>query len=174
MANPGHNEGFHVLDEFVCEAIHAPSIPLANPAKQGQNEGMSVIEEVVFDASKESQPGDRESNRPRRAIAINDMAKPIGNGWSRLFSGTAAGAAFSGLVGGVLRVVGAIAGLKEAPEPDKPCKLCGRLDATYLLRCCQSTVCENCLSKMFSPQSEDGVAFRCTVCGHVHSEVGPA
>jgi hypothetical protein len=41
------NQGFHVLDEFVCEAIHAPSVPLANPANQGRNEGMSVVQELV-------------------------------------------------------------------------------------------------------------------------------
>src|SRR6266566_6402633 len=63
MANPGHNEGFHVLDDFVCEAIHAPSVPLANPANQGRNEGMSVIEEVVFEASSENKPGKKESGR---------------------------------------------------------------------------------------------------------------
>ena len=52
MANPGRNEGFHVLEDFVCEAIHEPSVPLANPASQGRNEGMTVVEELVFDASR--------------------------------------------------------------------------------------------------------------------------
>src|ERR1700722_16680941 len=60
MAKPGHNEGFHVLDDFVCEAIHDPSVPLANPAHQGRNEGMSVLEEVVFDTARESKPSDKE------------------------------------------------------------------------------------------------------------------
>jgi hypothetical protein len=52
MANPGYNEGFHALDDFICEAIHAPSVPLANPARQGQAEEMVVLEEAVFDASQ--------------------------------------------------------------------------------------------------------------------------
>ena len=77
MANPGHNEGFHVLDDFVCEAIHDPAVPLANPANQGQNEGMSVIEEVVFDTPRESKPGNHESDRQRRASALSDVARPI-------------------------------------------------------------------------------------------------
>lgn len=54
MAAQGRNKGFHVLDEFVGEAIHAPSVPLANPASQGKNEGMSVVEELVFEADLEA------------------------------------------------------------------------------------------------------------------------
>ena len=53
MANPSQNMGFHVLDDFVCEAIHDPSITLAHPSKQGRNEGMSAIEEVVLNVGKE-------------------------------------------------------------------------------------------------------------------------
>lgn len=173
MANPGNNEGFHVLDDFVCKAVHDPSAPLANPANQGRNEGMSVIEEVVFEASNESKPGDMESDRQRRAIAIGDVARPIRSGWSELFSGAAA-FAFSGLVGGVLRVVGAMAALKDSGDPEKTCQLCGRLDATYSLQCCHSSTCERCLSKMFTPQQEDTVGFRCVVCGHVHTDTGSA
>jgi hypothetical protein len=52
MTNPGYNEGFHVLDDFVCEAIHAPAVTLANPAHQGRAEEMVVLDEVVFDASQ--------------------------------------------------------------------------------------------------------------------------
>ena len=55
MANPSQNMGFLVLDDFVCEAIHAPSVLLANPANQGRNEEMVVLEEVVFDASPPKQ-----------------------------------------------------------------------------------------------------------------------
>jgi hypothetical protein len=50
MARPGQNEGFHVSDDFVCEAVHDPTIPLANPANQGRSEGMSVVEELLFHA----------------------------------------------------------------------------------------------------------------------------
>lgn len=70
MATQGRNEGFHVLDGFVCEAIHAPSVPLASPTNQGQNEGMSVVEELVFDAGREAtsdktvQPNSRRPSLP--------------------------------------------------------------------------------------------------------------
>ena len=48
MAERAENEGFRVLDDFVCDAIHAPGIPQADPRKQGRNEGIRVIEELVF------------------------------------------------------------------------------------------------------------------------------
>ena len=53
MAAQGRNEGFHVLDEFVCEAIHSPAFPLANPANQGRNEGMCVVEELLLQLDQE-------------------------------------------------------------------------------------------------------------------------
>ena len=53
MAAQGRNHGFQVLDEFICEAIRAPSVPLADPPTQGLNGGMSVIEELVFEAAGE-------------------------------------------------------------------------------------------------------------------------
>src|SRR5438067_12683960 len=76
MANPGHNEGFHVLDDFVCEAIHAPSVPRANPANQGRNEGMSVIEELLFEAGKAPTSEDMEdpNGRPTPGSAALDDA----------------------------------------------------------------------------------------------------
>ncbi len=66
MADPSQNRGFHVLDDFVCEAIHAPSIPLANPANQGRTEEMVVLEEVVFDASMNGKPGDETNGTSQR------------------------------------------------------------------------------------------------------------
>ena len=78
MANPGRNEGFHVLDDFVCEAIHAPSVPLANPANQGRNEGMSVVDEVAFDGPGENKPGGREKERlPRFLICAIFYARAL-------------------------------------------------------------------------------------------------
>src|SRR4051794_15220120 len=53
MAAQGRNQGFHVLDEFICEALPVPSVPLADPATQGMNGGMSAIEELVFEAGGE-------------------------------------------------------------------------------------------------------------------------
>lgn len=66
MAATGQNKGFHVLDEFVCEAVHAPSVPQANPAHQGRNQGMSIVEELVFEAGKAPASEDREDSDKRR------------------------------------------------------------------------------------------------------------
>lgn len=41
----GCNEGFHVLDDFGCEAFLAPGVPRADPCKQGRNEGMALVRE---------------------------------------------------------------------------------------------------------------------------------
>lgn len=65
MAAQGRNEGFHVLDEFVCEAIHAPSVPLANPANQGRNGGMSVVEELVVSLGTQAEVSEEEDDRQR-------------------------------------------------------------------------------------------------------------
>ena len=83
MPAPGFNPGFHVLDDFVCEAIHAPSVPLADPANQGRNEGMSVVEELVVAAGKEpKRPAALkealESEVERLARLISTSADPIG------------------------------------------------------------------------------------------------
>jgi len=96
MAAQGHNEGFHVLDDFVCDAIHAPSFPLANPANQGRNDGMSVNEGLLFEMGRlssseaaEEQGRDKpqcsatpeniiKSEAERLAALISTMADPIG------------------------------------------------------------------------------------------------
>src|ERR1044071_695941 len=80
MAAQGRNQGFHVLDEFVCEAVHAPSIPLANPANQGQNEGMSVVEESVFEADSvqpEAPDSLQASTRPGQDDALKSAIEPL-------------------------------------------------------------------------------------------------
>jgi len=43
MNKPGQNEGLHVLDDFVCEAINNPAFPQAAANKRGQNEGVRVM-----------------------------------------------------------------------------------------------------------------------------------
>ncbi len=68
MAAQGRNEGFHVLDEFVCEAIHAPSVPLANPAKQGRNEGMCVVEKLLLQVDREA---------TSQSEPLNSAIKPV-------------------------------------------------------------------------------------------------
>jgi hypothetical protein len=78
MAAQGQNKGFHVLDEFVCEAIHDLSVPLANPAHQGRNEGLSVIEELLFEAGKGPTSEDGENPEHRQTPspnALNDVIK---------------------------------------------------------------------------------------------------
>jgi hypothetical protein len=166
MTGRGQNRGFQVLDEFVCDAIPSPSITPADPTSQGRNEGLAVVAEVVFDAAPEANPTDK----AKRVVGIGEVAKPLRTGWADLFSGAAAAAVFSGLVGGVLRAVGAVAVIQQTRSTEKACRVCGRPDPAYSLRCCQSPACENCLSGMLRPDREDGVGFRCTICGHIHSE----
>jgi hypothetical protein len=76
----GVNSGFHLLDECVCEAIHALSIPLADRMNRGRNPGMSVIEELVFDAGKQSAGLNDtiKSEAERLAVFISATADPIG------------------------------------------------------------------------------------------------
>lgn len=80
MANPARSQGIHVLDDFVCEAIHDPSITLAHPSKQGRNEGMSAIEEVVLDVGKEpisKLPEAVESEVHQLASFISNSSDPV-------------------------------------------------------------------------------------------------
>lgn len=80
MAAPGRNEGFHVLDEFVCEAIHAPSIPLANPANHGRNEGMAVVTELLFEAGGEPNPAGANDSGPipdPHSAALTSAIEPL-------------------------------------------------------------------------------------------------
>lgn len=42
MDNGIENEGFCMLDDFVCQAILGPGVPQADPTKQGKNEGINV------------------------------------------------------------------------------------------------------------------------------------
>lgn len=56
MAAQGRNEGFHVLDDFVCEAIPSPSVSRADPAKLGRNDGMFVVEELVHECGSQQPP----------------------------------------------------------------------------------------------------------------------
>jgi hypothetical protein len=76
MPAPGQNEGFYVLEDFVCQAIPGPSISPAGPDKQGRNEGMFVTEELMFEAGKvETEPPARSFWMPRSS------RRPIG--WPR-------------------------------------------------------------------------------------------
>ena len=83
MAAQCRNEGFHVLDEFVCEAIHAPSVPLADPANQGHNEGMCVVEELLL------QVGATDGPRPSLPDPLNNAIKPVVEQLATLISASA-------------------------------------------------------------------------------------
>jgi hypothetical protein len=57
MANQGQNEGFRVLDDFMCEAINDPTIPKSALFQQGQNEGIRVVEDFVVDLGNPDRKG---------------------------------------------------------------------------------------------------------------------
>jgi hypothetical protein len=68
MGKRGENEGFHVLDDFVCEAIHAPGVPQTPPMKRSQNEGGTVLEEIAFHGSAIPRGEERRSSALKRLI----------------------------------------------------------------------------------------------------------
>jgi hypothetical protein len=47
MSGRGRNEGFRVLDDFVCEAVHNPLVPRAPRDKRGRNVGANVLPEMA-------------------------------------------------------------------------------------------------------------------------------
>jgi hypothetical protein len=59
-AQPGENEGFHLLDEFVCQAIPDPSLGVLEATAagmgRGENAGMQVREEITLDCAGPSDP----------------------------------------------------------------------------------------------------------------------
>lgn len=69
MAAFGENEGIHMLEEFVCEAIHPPGLPRGNPNSPGVNDGMLVVEETILDLGRPA------ADEPlgRFAAAVSDL-----------------------------------------------------------------------------------------------------
>lgn len=65
MAGPGNNEGFRVLEEFVCEATPAPQVPLNAPAGRGVNEGAHVTSELVARGSESPLAQERQAELQR-------------------------------------------------------------------------------------------------------------
>jgi len=51
MNKHGQNEGFHMLSDFVCEAIRDPAVPQAPPNRRGANEGILITEELSLDGT---------------------------------------------------------------------------------------------------------------------------
>lgn len=65
MAAQGRNEGFQVRKEFVCEAIHAPSVPSAIPRAKRRGEFDCRVSQVVIN---EASLGDPVNERSRLAL----------------------------------------------------------------------------------------------------------
>ena len=65
MAKQAENEGFRMLDDFVCEAILAPGIPQADSRKQGSNQGMQIVEELVFEERNGSKEDGKAEDKER-------------------------------------------------------------------------------------------------------------
>jgi hypothetical protein len=49
MANQAENEGFRMLEDFACDAIHAPGGPHADQRKKANNEGRLLVGDIAFD-----------------------------------------------------------------------------------------------------------------------------
>lgn len=71
MDKRGANEGFRVLDDFVCEAIPDPVVPLAPPNRRGQNEGVRVLEELSLDIAQIPQETELPSRTQMKAVPID-------------------------------------------------------------------------------------------------------
>jgi hypothetical protein len=52
----GQNEPYHILDEFVCDAIPNVALPMTETRSRGQNEPMRLLEEFVHDCSGDLPP----------------------------------------------------------------------------------------------------------------------
>ena len=80
MSAQGENKGFHMLEDFICEALHSPSASHTCLPKLGRNAGMHVLEEVVLDLGKEPTVLDDtiKSEAHRLAVLIAASADPIG------------------------------------------------------------------------------------------------
>jgi hypothetical protein len=67
MNNQGHNEGFRILDDFVCEAIRDPSVHCATSPRPGRNEGMGVVEELIVELGSTDQEHSEQEGEPRKS-----------------------------------------------------------------------------------------------------------
>src|SRR5215217_5063768 len=73
MAAQGQNQGFHVLEDFVCQAVPNPALPPANPANQGRNEGVVAHDEILVDGGQRQTAARVEEpsrSEPRSAAAL--------------------------------------------------------------------------------------------------------
>jgi serine/threonine protein kinase len=79
MAQRAENEGFRVLDDFVCDAILDPSISPGDPKAPGKNDGLQLTEEIVFDSQ-----GARAAAGGRRRLRPESLGQLRTDEWKRL------------------------------------------------------------------------------------------
>jgi hypothetical protein len=60
MATKSQNEGFRMLDDFICDALPDPAIRKGGPSRPGRNEGIHGVEELVVDLGAAQQVDDQE------------------------------------------------------------------------------------------------------------------
>ena len=81
MSNNGKNEGFRVLDDFVCEAMHGPDVPRADEQHRGRNEGMQVVQELAFEAPGgepvQERAEESKSATRTRPITLDDSVQTV-------------------------------------------------------------------------------------------------
>src|ERR1051325_9025096 len=72
MAGQGNNEGFRILDEFVCTAILGTTMPPSGSAGRGINDGISVTGKLDF-ASPYRRPVDQTRIAALRAMSNAEL-----------------------------------------------------------------------------------------------------
>src|SRR5947209_6226861 len=78
----GENEGFRILDDFVCDAIPGPGIALEGPFGRGENEGMHFLWELDFNASQPPLAEERKAEFHK--LGSSDLHALVRNTWSEL------------------------------------------------------------------------------------------
>jgi len=81
MSNSGKNEGFRVLEDFVCEAVQSPDVPRADERHRGRNEGLQVVQELAFEAPG-GEPGQENAEDSKRTngtppITLDDSVQSV-------------------------------------------------------------------------------------------------
>jgi hypothetical protein len=79
---PGENEGFRVLEDFVCDAIPGPGISTDGPCARGENEGVDVQWELVVNASPDPLTQDRKAEL--RRLNTTELHALVQKSWSEL------------------------------------------------------------------------------------------
>jgi hypothetical protein len=73
MNKRGENEGFRVLDDFVCEAIRNPAVPQAPASQRGQNEGVRVLEDFSVEFTERPRETDHNSQPLRQPAEVRSQ-----------------------------------------------------------------------------------------------------